>query len=113
MAKSVSIETGRRFATITAAKQHLAPMLERNDLKQPFSGDDLADITAPYRDYCARTNWPLPAARASFFPIYERDQGYTTRCFGVAFADGSAGRFSLDKALRTVAVGDNRGSPQT
>lgn len=79
-------------------------MLERKDLKQLLSGDDLADVTALYRDYCAKTNWPLPAAPTSFFPIYERDKGCTTRCFSVAFADGSAGRFSLDKALRAVAI---------
>jgi hypothetical protein len=33
VAKSISLETGRRFATITAAKQHFALMLERKDLK--------------------------------------------------------------------------------
>ncbi|AYG64041.1 hypothetical protein [Rhizobium jaguaris] len=104
MAKSVSLETGRTFATITSAKQHFAPMLDRNDLKQPFSGGDLADIAALYRDYCAKTNWPLPSSPTSFYPTYERDEGYTTRCFGVTFANGSIGRFSLDKALRAIAV---------
>jgi hypothetical protein len=104
MAKSVSFETGRTFATISRAKQHFAPMLDRNDIKELFSGDDLAEIAVLYRYYCAKTNWPLPSPPTSFYPTYERDEGYTTRCFGVTFADGSTGRFSLEKALRAVAV---------
>lgn len=104
MTKSVSLETGRNFPTITRAKKHFAPMLERNDIKQPFSGEDLADIAALYRDYCVRTNWPLPSPPTSFYSTHERNKGYTTRCFGVTFADGSTGRFSLDKALRAVAL---------
>ena len=102
--KSVSLETGRIFPTITRAKQHFAPMLERYDIKQPFFGDDLADIAALYRNYCVRTNWQLPSPPTSFYPTHERHKGYTTRCFGVTYADGSIGRFSLDKALSAVAV---------
>jgi hypothetical protein len=104
MAKSVSLKTGRNFPTITRAKQHFAPMLDRNDIGQPFSDDDLADIAALYRDYCAKTKWPLPSQPTSYYPTHERNKGYTTRCFGVTFADGSTGRFSLDKALSAVAV---------
>lgn len=104
MAKSVSLETGRNFPTITRAKQHFTTMLDSNDINQPFSGDDLEDIAALYRDYCVRTKWKSPSPPTSFYPTHERDRGYTTRCFGVTFADGTTGRFSLDKSLSAVAV---------
>jgi len=60
-------------------------------LKQEFSGDELADIRAVYEDYCAKTGWNLQSPPASFYPTYDRGPGYTTRCYGVIFEDGTTG----------------------
>lgn len=39
---------------------------------------------------------------------YDRGPGYTTRCFCVTFEDGTTGHFSMDKALRAIAVWAHR-----
>lgn len=104
MAKSVTLGTGRAFPTVTAAKEHFAQILNGQELKKAFSGEDLADIRAVYADYCAKTDWSLPSAPASFYPTHDRAPGYTIRCFGVTFEDGTTGNFSMDKALRTIAA---------
>jgi hypothetical protein len=104
MAKSVSLKTGRIFVTVTAAKEHFARILDRRELKQDFAGEDLADVRAAYVDYCAKTNWQLQSPPASFYPTHDHDPGYTTRCFGVTFEDGTTGKFSMDKALRAIAT---------
>lgn len=104
MAKSVSLKTGRTFATVTAAKEHFARILDSRELKQEFAGEDVTDVRAAYEEYCAKTNWELRSPPASFYPDHDRGEGYTTRCFGVTFEDGTTGRFSMDKALRAIAV---------
>ncbi|WP_292581373.1 hypothetical protein [Mesorhizobium sp. 65-26] len=104
MAKSVSLRTGRTFATVTAAKEHFSRILHDRELKQQFDEDDLADVRAIYEDYCARTGWVLKSLPASFYPTHDRGPGYTTRCFGVTFEDGTTGSFSMDKALRAIAA---------
>lgn len=104
MAKSVSLRTGRTFATVTAAKEHFSGILDDRQLKQQFCDDDLADVRAVYEGYCARTGWALKSAPASFYPTRDRGPGYTTRCFGVTFEDGTMDSFSMDKALRAIAA---------
>lgn len=104
MAKSVTLSTGRAFLTITAAKEHFEQNLNGQELKKAFSGDDLADIGAVYADYCVRTDWSMPSAPAAYYPTHDRDPGYTSRCFGITFEDGTTGSFSMDKALRAIAA---------
>jgi len=104
MARSVSLKTGRTFGTVTAAKEHFTLILNGHELKQAFAGDELADIRAIYEDYCAKTGWELPSPPASFYPTHDRGPGYTTRCYGVTFEDGTTGNFSLEKALRAIAA---------
>lgn len=104
MAKSVSLRTGRAFATITAAMEHFALVLNGRELKQEFIGDELADIRSVYEDYCAKTGWDLQSPPASFYPTRDRGPGYTTRCHGVTFEDGTTGNFSMEKALRAIAT---------
>ena len=104
MAKSVFLRTGRNFATVTAAKEYFARILSGRELRQEFCGDELADVHAVYEDYCAKTGWELQSPPASFYPAHDRGPGYTTRCFGVTFEDGTTGNFSMDKALRAIAV---------
>jgi hypothetical protein len=102
MAKSVSLRTGRTFATVTAAKEYFSRMLNSRELKQEFSGEELAEIRAVYEDYCARTGWDLQSRPVSFYPTHDRGRGYTTRCYGVTFEDGTTGNFSMGKALRVL-----------
>ena len=104
MARSVPLKTGRVFATVKAAKEHFALILNGQELMQAFSGYELADIRAIYEAYCAKTGWKLPSLPASFYPTHNRGPGYTTRCFGVTFEDGTTGNFSLEKALRAIAA---------
>ncbi|TAJ70427.1 MAG: hypothetical protein EPO51_18020 [Phenylobacterium sp.] len=103
MARSVSLKTGRVFGTVTAAKEHFTLILNGQELNQAFSGGDLADIRAIYEDYCAKTGWELRSFPRSFHPTHDRGPGYTTRCYGVTFEDGSTGNFSMEKALRAIA----------
>ena len=51
MAKSVSLTTGRTFATVTAAKEYFYEVLSRQELNEEFSGDELADVRAAYEEY--------------------------------------------------------------
>lgn len=103
VAKSVSLRTGRTFATVTAAKDHFSRILNSRELKQEFGGDELAEVRAAYEDYCAK-GWELQSPPTSFYPTHDRGPGYTTRCFGVTFEDGTTGNFSMDKALRAIAA---------
>lgn len=104
MAKSVSLRTGRAFATVTAAKEYFSRIINGRELKQKFDGDELADVWAAYEDYCAKTGWELRSSPVSFYPTHHRGPGYTTRCFGVTFEDGTTDNFSMDKALRAIAA---------
>lgn len=104
MAKSVYLKTGRSFGTAKAAKEYFSKILNSRDINQEFSIDDSADVLAVYEEYCAKTNWELKSYPKSFYPAYDRGVGYTTRCFGVTFENGTTGNFSMDKALRAIAV---------
>jgi hypothetical protein len=104
MAKTITLSSGRAFQTVTAAKQHFAKILHGQELKTAFSDEYLADIRAVYTDYCARTGWSLASTPVCFYPTHDRGPGYTTRCFGVTFQDGTTANFSMDKALRTIAA---------
>jgi hypothetical protein len=104
MAKSVTLSTGKAFPTVTVAKEYFAGILDGRELKQVFTGSEFVDIQATYLAYCAKTHWALPSMPASFYPVHDRGPGYTTRCFGVTFEDGTTGNFSMDKALRAIAA---------
>jgi hypothetical protein len=45
----------------------------------------------------------MPAEPVAFAPKLEQKPGYTTKCFGIEFANGDKGQFSLDKALSAAA----------
>ncbi|MCX6846953.1 MAG: hypothetical protein NTU84_10455 [Verrucomicrobia bacterium] len=104
MAKPVKLSTGRMFPTVNAAKEHFAKILKCQELKQAFTGNEHEDVEAIFFAYCAKTDWALPSMPASFYPAYDRGPGFTTRCFGVTFEDGTTGNFSMDKALRSIAA---------
>jgi hypothetical protein len=104
MAKKIDLSTGRSFKNIAEAKRYFTTLLDTTPLMVEFSGSDLEHINAVYRAYCDATEWELPSAPTSFFPVHESGKGYTTRRFGVKFEDGSTGRFSIQKALSKIAV---------
>lgn len=103
MAKTISLSTGRVFNTISSAKEYFAGLLDSQQLKEPFSGEGLIEIHEVYVGYCEATDWPLPSKPMSFYPTEERGAGYTTRCYGVTYANGESASFSMPKALTAVA----------
>ena len=104
MVKHINLGSGLDFESITAGKTHFEPILKDTPLGTHVTPQEFAQINALYEAYCKKTNWPINSQPAAFFPMHDRGKGYTTRCFGVAFKDGSTGRFSLDKALSAVAT---------
>lgn len=103
MAKSIELSTGLKFKSISEASAYFRKLLDAHELKAPFTGEVAAHIRAAYEAYCIRTNWPVSSPSASFYPTYERGPGYTTRCFGVTFEDGTTDTFSMPKALSAIA----------
>ncbi len=104
MPKSVKLATGLQFGSISEGIKHFTRMLEAHELQLSFTGEDAAHIRAAFEAYCVRTDWPLPSPPASFYPTRDRGPGYTTRCYGVTFENGTTERFSMAKALRAIAM---------
>jgi hypothetical protein len=103
MVKSVSLVSGRNFKSITEAQDHFSSVLKSQDINIEFLGAAAADISALYSAYCAKTNWTLKSPVSAFFPTHDKRPGATTLCFGVRFVDGTTTKFSLQKALRSIA----------
>ena len=103
MVKSVDLGNGLKFESLSSGKNHFEKILKETALGAHVATQEFNEINALYEAYCTKTNWPIGSPPAAFFPINERGPGYTTRCFGVEFKDGSTNRFSLDKALSAVA----------
>ena len=103
MAKHVTLSTGLSFPTVKAACGHFSEMLKNQADKVPFAGTEESQISAVYLTYCSKTNWQVKSPPASFYPSHGRGPGFTTRCFGVMFADGTTTEFSMEKALRAIA----------
>jgi hypothetical protein len=104
MPKPVRLTSGLEFSSISAAAEHFKKLLDQQEFAEPFRGPEVADIRAVFDEYCTKTGWPLPSPAASFYPTHERGPGYTTRCYGVKFDDGSTDTFSMLKALRAIAT---------
>jgi hypothetical protein len=94
---------GLKFESITAGKMHFEPILKDAAMGRNYAGQEFQDIKALYDEYCRKTNWILKSPVKAFFPKNETGKGFTTKCFGIEFEDGSTDRFSLDKALSAVA----------
>lgn len=103
MPKSVKLSTGLEFKSISQASEHFRKLLKAQELETPFTGEDEVHIRGAFKAYCAKTDWPVPSPPASFYPTHDRGPGYTTRCYGVTFEDGSTGNFSMPKALSAIA----------
>ena len=103
MPKPVTLTTGLQFGSISAGEEHFSRLLEAQELEKPFEGAELEHIRAAYEAYCAKTGWDTPTPAATFQPVHERGPGFTTRCFGITYEDGTTGRFSMPKALSAIA----------
>jgi hypothetical protein len=101
--KDIDLGDGLRFESIGAGKKHFEKSLKGAEIDKHFVGQEFQDIEALYSAYCKATNWAVSSPPIAFFPKNESGKGYTTRCFGVEFKDGSTNRFSLDKALSAIA----------
>jgi hypothetical protein len=103
MVKSVDLGNGLKFESISSGKTHFENILKETALGTHVAAQEFNELNALYEAYCAKTEWPISSPPAAFFPKHETGKGYTTRCFGIKFEDGSTDRFSLDKALSAVA----------
>jgi hypothetical protein len=104
VSKKIALGKNFEFESITAGKAHFDKILKETELGTRVPAQAFRELKALYEEYCRKTNWPSNSPPVGFFPMYERGKGYTTRCFGVEFEDGSKDRFSLDKALSAVAI---------
>lgn len=104
MPKSVTLATGLQFGSISTGVAHFSNMLAEQELNKAFDGVDEQHIRAAYEEYCAKTNWSTQSPPATFQPVYERGPGFTTRCFGITYEDGTTGRFSMQKALSAISA---------
>jgi hypothetical protein len=103
MAKKIELGPDLRFASIDQGRIYFRNILNSTELNQRVSAGEFESLRLLYEAYCAKTNWPITSPLRAFFPRHERGEGYTTKCFGVEFEDGTEGRFSLDRALSAVA----------
>jgi hypothetical protein len=104
VAKKIELGPGLNFKSIASAKNHFAPILTDTPIDQRVTDAEFKSLKTLYEAYCSKTKWPLNSPPKSFFPTYEQQKGYTTKCFGIEFEDGKKDRFSLDKALAAVAT---------
>jgi len=101
--KKIDFGTGVVFASIAEARDYYGQILRDTPIDQRVTNEEYKAVRLLYEAYCAKTNWPLPSSPKAFFTTHKRGVGYTTKCFGVEFEDGSKATFSLDKALAAVA----------
>ena len=103
MVKQIDLGNGLEFESITAGKSYFEPILKDATLEVNFAGQEFQNIKALYDAYCRKTNWLDKSPVAAFFAKNESGKGFTTRCFGIRYQDGTTHRFSLDKALSAAA----------
>ena len=102
-AKKIDLPPPLDFPSITEGEKHFGKILDDTPIDQHVTSREFDELKILYEAYCAKTNWSLPSPPKAFFPTYERQKGFTTKCFGVEFQDGKKDRFSLKKALSAVA----------
>lgn len=103
MPKSVTLSTGRSFLTKTAAKAYFENILKSQAFHTEFSGNDLIEIDALFRDYCTKTQWPLPNCPLTFYPTYDTKSGFSTLCYGYRDVTENEGSFSYGKAIDAIS----------
>lgn len=103
MAKKIELAPDLKFSSIVGARTYFRNILNSTLLNQHVSDGEFESLRLLYQEYCAKTNWPMNSPPSAFFPRLEQGEGFTTKCFGVEFEDGTRGVFSLDKALSAAA----------
>lgn len=103
MAKKIELAPDLQFSSIDQARTYFRNILNSTELNQRVSDGEFRSLDLLYRAYCSKTNWPVTSAPKAFFPRHEQGKGFTTKCFGIEFEDGTSGRFSFDKALSAAA----------
>jgi hypothetical protein len=101
--KQVYLAPDLKFDSITSARLYFRNVLNSTNLNEYVSKDECRNLTRLYEVYCRGTDWPISSPPVAFYPMDEKGPGYTTKCFGVEFADGTRQRFSLDRALTIAA----------
>jgi hypothetical protein len=102
-AKGIHLASDLTFDSIAQARIYFRNILNSATLDQHVSPGEFQSLSRLYGTYCVNTNWPTKSPPIAFYPTLEQGRGFTTKCFGVEFKDGTKGRFSLDKALSSVA----------
>lgn len=107
MAKQVTLASGIRFSTLTAAKARFSVIREATPPGKKVADPDRSDILDVYRRYCAATNYPAVDAIDVTTELDNEQRpngGYnTTKAFAVVTATGETKVFSIDKALAAIA----------
>lgn len=103
VSKKIELDSGRKFESIGAGKEFFEKILKDTPLGNHVTEHEFQEIKALYDAYCRKTKWIVKSPVTAFFPKNESGKGFTTKCFGIQFEDGSTDRFSLDKALSAAA----------
>jgi hypothetical protein len=77
-----------KFGSIVEAKIYFDEILKATPINQRVTNVEFNSLKLLYEGYCAKTNWPMPFPPKAFFPIYEQQKKFTTKCFGVEFRNG-------------------------
>ena len=101
--RTIDLGDGLKFLSLPEAKNHFGKILTQTPVNQKVTSEEFNALRVLFETYCAKTNWRMPSPPKAFLPIYEKQEGYSTKCFGIEIQDGKTGRFSLDKALSAVA----------
>ena len=104
MVKKIELADDLKFESISQARIYFRNILNSTDLNHHVSEGECLSLRRLYEAYCDKTAWPIESPPKSFFPKHEKGNGFTTKCFGIEFEDGTHGIFSIDKALTAVAT---------
>jgi len=101
--KPVQLGSGINFAKAGDANEHFRVILNGGDLREYLVGEERDAVDALYRDYCAATNYLMPAEPEQYFRDWNRAEDRTTMSFYVEYDNGEIDDFSYLKAVKSVA----------
>ena len=103
VAKPVELRNGLKFSKAGDAEEYFRRILNDEKLRDYLVGDERAAVDALFRDYCAATDWKMPAEPEQYFRDWNKAPERTTKSFFVEFDNGELNDFSFIKAVRAVA----------
>ena len=110
MAKSVSLRTGRAFGDRYGGQRALRANTKRPRAEAGVFRRRASRYSCSLRRLLRQDRLEFAIASRILLPHADRQPGYTTRCYGVTFEDGTTGNFSMEKALRAIAAQPSRRS---